>query len=69
MARRMNREVRELIEWAEQNGWHVERLTGKSHVFMRHENGSTCTFASTPSKYRSLKNARANLEREMKRGR
>lgn len=62
----LSKEVRKLISWAEANGWHVARRTGTGHLLLRHQSGVSVTMSATPSDSRSLNNARADMEREMR---
>lgn len=64
-----NKQVRDLIKWAERHGWTFQRRTRSGHVLMHHENGATVTFSSNTADWRAVRNARADLEREAKRER
>jgi predicted RNA binding protein YcfA (HicA-like mRNA interferase family) len=65
----MNRDVRELVEWAEQNGWRVLRRSKSGHFRLTHTSGATVTISNSPSDGRAMKNAKADMIREAKRAR
>lgn len=62
----MNKEVRKLIKWAEANGWHFVRRTSTGHIMLRHDTGVSVTMASTPSDPRAIRNARSDMQRELR---
>lgn len=57
--------VREVLAEAEQQGGWTGRLTGKSHIVLRHRSGATTTLPGTPgdSHGRSIANAKAAIRR------
>lgn len=57
----MHKDVRQLIAWAEQFGWTVERQG--VHPVLRHRSGARVTLPATPSDWRALKNARKVIMR------
>lgn len=59
----MHKVIRELVDEAKTIGWTFVGMTGAGHLRMMHPNGSQMTLPNTPSEYRGLKNARAQLER------
>jgi predicted RNA binding protein YcfA (HicA-like mRNA interferase family) len=58
----MINDPRELIRWARRRGWTASK-TNNNHWRLRHANGSTVFMPSTPSDWRSLHNAKAELKR------
>lgn len=58
----MRPEVKEIIDWAVAHGWTYEGKPGGHHK-IRWTDGTLYSLPSTPSEYRSLKNAKAELER------
>lgn len=59
----MNRDVRELVQKAEQLGFRYAGVAPGGHIALVHENGQTYYTAASPSDYRGQKNAIAELER------
>lgn len=60
------REARELLRWAEAHGWELKRVTSSGHLFLRHRSGASVTMAHTPGDSRGMKNARADMRRELR---
>lgn len=57
-------EMRELVQWAEQHGWHLEdKLDGRGHYVLRYKTGEYVTLSSTPGEYRGTANVRARIRR------
>jgi predicted RNA binding protein YcfA (HicA-like mRNA interferase family) len=55
--------VRRIINWATQNGWTYEGVTGSSHHRIRHEGGQAVMLPNTPSDSRGLLNTLAEIRR------
>lgn len=59
----LHRDLREIGQWALDNGFFIHRTNG-GHILFRHAGGGEAVYsASTPSDYRGTKNLRADLER------
>lgn len=61
MALRLQKDVRELVEFAEHHGFKYVHTT--KHLIMKHTNGHTIAIARTPSDTRGLLNKRADIRR------
>lgn len=59
----MNKEIRKLIRYAEPYGWTFEGISGTDHPVLRHRSGARMTIPSSPSDWRALTNARADIRR------
>ena len=59
----MRKDVRELIEYAEQLGFTNQGIDGRNHYRLTHPNGTWFSAPATPSDTRSVKNAKATLRR------
>lgn len=61
--RRMKREVREIVEWAQRYGWTFDgECDGSEHWILRYGDESV-RLPATPSDYRSLANCKAKIRR------
>lgn len=66
MSRPGSRKVRELVEWATDNGWTVEKTNG-GHLRYTHPDVKMPVFgAHSPSDHRSVRNMRARLKRALR---
>ena len=61
--RRMKREVREVVEWAQQYGWKFYGECDGSEHWIIHYGDETVRLPATPSDFRSLMNAKAAIRR------
>ena len=60
----MKKDVKQLIKYAEDFGFHWEGYTGTGHIRLRHKHGKTVTMASSPNGgNRWRKNALAIIHR------
>lgn len=68
LGRALSKPVKELVAWAEAQGWTVT-LTRGGHLRYTHPNVSGVVFgAQTPSDHRGVRNAKARLDRALRRG-
>lgn len=59
----MNRKERDIVRMARPLGWRIERVTGHSHLRLRHESGAIYVVGRTPGDCRAIWNMRAALRR------
>jgi hypothetical protein len=59
----MNKDLRELIEWAGSYGWSYVGLSGTDHPVIQHTSGKRLVMPSSPSDWRSWQNTRADIRR------
>ncbi len=59
----MQKEIREIVEEAQRQGWRVRPLKSGHVLLLAPDGKSTATLPGTPSDWRSLKNAIAEMRR------
>lgn len=59
----MKKEIKDVIQFAEDHGFTVLGLTGGSHWRIRHASGAHLTLPSSPSRGRWKQNAMADIRR------
>jgi predicted RNA binding protein YcfA (HicA-like mRNA interferase family) len=58
-------QVRMLVEWAQEHGWHAEKTNG-DHIRFTHPRAGVVFSSFTPSDQRAYLNARGDMRRKMK---
>lgn len=62
-----NRDIRQLMEEADEMGWAIDGVTGSGHIRLIHPQATTpVVVPSTPSDWRGLRNTRAQLRRALR---
>src|SRR5687767_1217688 len=63
--RRMKPEIREIVTWAANHGWILQReKDGNGHWVLRHPEFGTVRLPDTPGDRRGFENARAEIRRK-----
>jgi hypothetical protein len=58
----MKRDLQKLVTYAQGRGWTVTKTAG-GHIRLAHANGAVIFTGSTPSDWRAVRNATADLRR------